>query len=325
MSIVNEKSKTALPHCVITADNFITRMIGLLGLSSMPVHTALHLKSSGTIHTIGMKFPIDVIFLDKYGKILKKLENIKPNRIYPAPSHTASVLEFAAGQIQHFQFEAGDPLHIVSDEKMLIKSAAVSRITHWPINLFLGAIWGNLVVRNMQAWLFEKSITSLGLLAVNTIIFTLFLTRKQSQDTSKSIADWGIALATVLFSAMLRPHMSQNTLLGSISMAIQSIGMLLMLLSLISLGRSFGIVPSNRTVKSKGAFQIVRHPLYVSELIYYFGFLMGNCTHINTLLVLGIFIGQFYRASAEEKLLSQDPAYLQYCELVRFRFIPGLY
>jgi protein-S-isoprenylcysteine O-methyltransferase Ste14 len=93
----------------------------------------------------------------------------------------------------------------------------------------------------------------------------------------------------------------------------------------LSLGHSFGIIPACRTIKSAKAYQFVRHPLYASEIIFYFGFLLGNWASLNFAKVLFIVAGQIWRAGAEEDILLQNRQYQNYAEKVKFKFLPGLY
>ena len=56
------------------------RSVGLLGRASLDKHSALWLEPCGGIHTLGMRFPIDVLFLDREGNVLKTVSNLRPWR-----------------------------------------------------------------------------------------------------------------------------------------------------------------------------------------------------------------------------------------------------
>ena len=98
-----------------------------------------------------------------------------------------------------------------------------------------------------------------------------------------------------------------------------------MFVALLSLGRSFGIVPANRGIKRAGLYRIVRHPIYASELIFHLGYLLTNPSGRNMVLVVLVIAGQVYRLLAEERLLSGDAAYLDYVRSVRYRLVPGIF
>lgn len=91
---------------------------------------------------------------------------------------------------------------------------------------------------------------------------------------------------------------------------------------------------TNRGIVSTGAYGIVRHPAYASKNLLWFvmaipiiGFNLWNLTAINWLALLSVvgwMIIYFLRAITEEHHLMQDPDYREYCNKVRYRFIPGI-
>ena len=82
---------------VMLADNFWSRLVGLLLHRSLPNDEALLLVPCASIHTFGMRITIDVIFLDKQNKVLGFSDHVTPNRIRSAPRGTVKVLEIAQG------------------------------------------------------------------------------------------------------------------------------------------------------------------------------------------------------------------------------------
>lgn len=82
---------------------------------------------------------------------------------------------------------------------------------------------------------------------------------------------------------------------------------------------------TNRGIVSTGAFGIVRHPAYISKNIAWWIGLLPAFS-IPALLTM-IFWSSLYflRAITEERHLSHDAEYRDYCQRVRYRFIPGLY
>ena len=108
--VFNTKSHAVLGERVKPAHTFLTRLIGLLGSKELPEQTGLWLKPCGGIHTIGMKYPIDVVFLDKNKKISKSASAIPPNRFCSAGRRTKSVLELPAGTLSRLNIKVGDQL-----------------------------------------------------------------------------------------------------------------------------------------------------------------------------------------------------------------------
>jgi protein-S-isoprenylcysteine O-methyltransferase Ste14 len=91
---------------------------------------------------------------------------------------------------------------------------------------------------------------------------------------------------------------------------------------MLSLRRSFGIVPAHRGIRTQGLYNIVRHSLYSSELIWILGFVLVNPSAWNISLWLSDCVLQFTRAVAEERFLSMDPIYSRYRAHVKYRLIP---
>jgi uncharacterized membrane protein (UPF0127 family) len=112
MPVINITKKTWLATKVRKADNFITRLVGLLKRTHLGPEEALWLMPSKGIHTIGMKFPIDVLFLDKNCVILAMVSGMMPYRISGVHLRGFSVLELPSGTIKKSHTEVGDRLEI---------------------------------------------------------------------------------------------------------------------------------------------------------------------------------------------------------------------
>ncbi len=108
--VFDTESNVILGQRIRPAHTFLTRLIGLLGSKELPKNTGLWLKPCGGIHTIGMNYPIDVIFLDKHKKISKSVSAIPPNRFCPAGRRTQSVLELPTGTLSRLNIKTGDQL-----------------------------------------------------------------------------------------------------------------------------------------------------------------------------------------------------------------------
>ncbi|MCK5708570.1 MAG: DUF192 domain-containing protein [Candidatus Aureabacteria bacterium] len=96
MSEVSEKS-SSINLCVELADTFLKRLVGLLGTKEFPYAEGLFFTNVTSIHTFFMKYPIDVVFLNKENQVCKVVDNIKPFRLVLGPFCSWSVLEMRAG------------------------------------------------------------------------------------------------------------------------------------------------------------------------------------------------------------------------------------
>ncbi len=94
------------------AETFRARTKGLLGKSSLPAGEGLLIRPCRGIHTFGMNFPIDVVFLDKCNHVVAFHKNLSPCRLTPIYLRAASVLELPAGAIEATHLTIGDEVEI---------------------------------------------------------------------------------------------------------------------------------------------------------------------------------------------------------------------
>lgn len=92
-------SKDGVPEAlsIVMADSWLKRLVGLLNRSSLTDNEGLLLSPCASIHTVGMRFSIDAVFLSEEGVVLGVREKIGPFRFCLAPKGTKAVLELASG------------------------------------------------------------------------------------------------------------------------------------------------------------------------------------------------------------------------------------
>ena len=100
-------------RCVV-ADRPLPRMRGLLGRRDLHADEGLLLKPAGSIHTHFMRFPIDVVFLDRDGRVLDLRSAVVPWRTARKRGAKA-VLELRAGEARRRGVEIGDVLKLAED------------------------------------------------------------------------------------------------------------------------------------------------------------------------------------------------------------------
>jgi uncharacterized protein len=101
-------------RCVI-ADTPLTRLKGLLGKSELASGEGILIYPTSAIHTWFMRFPIDVVFLDRDLRVLRVASELKPWRAAAGRRATA-VLELAAGECRRRGIRAGTTLRIEHGE-----------------------------------------------------------------------------------------------------------------------------------------------------------------------------------------------------------------
>jgi protein-S-isoprenylcysteine O-methyltransferase Ste14 len=160
----------------------------------------------------------------------------------------------------------------------------------------------------------------LGLLMVNSIFVAMYIARRDATSISRSPALWLLAFAGTCLPLAFRPTISSSW--ASMGNILQAAGLIAVCASMLSLRRSFGIVPANRGVRTEGLYNVVRHPLYASELFAMLGFVIVNPSSWNIALWIFDCGLQLTRACAEERFLSADPAYMRYQARVKYRLVP---
>ncbi|CAG0978514.1 hypothetical protein ANRL3_01979 [Anaerolineae bacterium] len=95
------------------------RMRGLIGRPSLQPNEGLLLLGTRAIHTIGMRFSIDVLFLNSDGWVIHSIHSLKPFRSSPYVKNATMVIELPAGVLRETGTQVGD----------WIKVTRLSRVT----------------------------------------------------------------------------------------------------------------------------------------------------------------------------------------------------
>jgi len=109
LRVLNQSRNTVLGDCVGIADTSATRRTGLLKHSRLEPGEGLWIAPSEAVHTFGMKFPIDVLFLDKKRKVLKIRSDMVRSRMAIC-WRAHSVLELPSGTAAAMKTVPGDQL-----------------------------------------------------------------------------------------------------------------------------------------------------------------------------------------------------------------------
>jgi len=112
VSITNRNRAVTLCSHARLADNFLARLVGLLGSASLSHGSGLLIRPSSGVHTCGMRYPIDILTLDGSNRVLGAWSHIPPWRVRGISFKTRSVLELPSGTIHMTQTVPGDQLNI---------------------------------------------------------------------------------------------------------------------------------------------------------------------------------------------------------------------
>ena len=183
-------------------------------------------------------------------------------------------------------------------------------------DLMVGGAWGLYATIFLNRALRGGGPVDLGVALFVTTLAVLFLLRRPVRRPG---AFWESLLAvadTFLPPSMVRPAAGGWHWLGE---SIQLVSVAGMMAAAISLGRSFGISPADRGLRTTGLYRWVRHPLYAMELWFYVGYVVANPSWRNLIVLGGSAAIQIIRIAREERILE---GYASYVQQVRWRLIP---
>jgi uncharacterized protein len=112
--VYNKTRETFVATEANIADSYLARLVGLLGKGKRwaQLGRGLWIVPSRGVHTIGMMFPIDLIFLSKGKQVVHIEEHVRPFRVSKVSLKATSVLELPAHTIYRSRTQVGDQLEI---------------------------------------------------------------------------------------------------------------------------------------------------------------------------------------------------------------------
>ena len=118
--VLNRTKQTLVASQVELAESGWARMKGLLGRSAaeFPSGKGLWIAPAQGVHTIGMSFPIDVVYMDSCGRVIRLYHKLAPFRVAAVKLSARSVLELAAGTLLGSRTTIGDVLEITQVDEI---------------------------------------------------------------------------------------------------------------------------------------------------------------------------------------------------------------
>jgi hypothetical protein len=110
MIVANKERRTNLGEAIEVASTAAQRVRGLLGRDCLAEGEGLLFKHCSSLHTFFMQFPIDIVFMDASGRVLKATAGVKPFRLVAAPLRAYFALELPHGAIRQSATRVGDHL-----------------------------------------------------------------------------------------------------------------------------------------------------------------------------------------------------------------------
>lgn len=184
----------------------------------------------------------------------------------------------------------------------------------------LGLLYILFAVGMTRSFVFTHRLSSLLLLLYELLVAVFAFSRSYTKRASTSALEWFVAMMGSYLPLLLRatPHGRDNPVLQG----IQIIGILVTVMGLLNLNKSFGLLPADRGIKTGGLYRIIRHPLYAGYLASIGAFTAMNHSRANIGIFLSFVAFEIARLFLEEMFLSASPDYAAYIRRVRWRLIP---
>jgi uncharacterized protein len=116
--VYNHTRECFLSLGVTPADTTFARLKGLIGKLRLRIDEGLWVVPSCGIHTVGVLFPLDLIYLDEKHQVIHVIEHFPRFRIAPLRTQATSVLELPTHTIYTSQTQPGDQLLICAVEEI---------------------------------------------------------------------------------------------------------------------------------------------------------------------------------------------------------------
>ena len=201
---------------------------------------------------------------------------------------------------------------------------ATVRSKHAPVllGILLAFAWGMFSYAHLLGFKATGDWTYLLFCAAETLAAVLFLVRSEAVTVSRVPLDWVLAISATFAPFLFAPAswaiLPQAKLLLVVGSSVQIAG-------LLSLNRSFGLVPAKREIKTAGLYRIVRHPLYASYFVSFSGYVLANTSIANLVVYVCAISLLFFRLLREEKHLALDAGYRAYMQQVKYRIVPLIF
>jgi uncharacterized membrane protein (UPF0127 family) len=116
--VYNQTRECFLSLNVKAADTVFSRLKGLIGKFKLRSDEGLWVVPSQGVHTFGLLFPLDLIYLDENYRVIHLVEYLPSFRIGPLKTHAESVLELPTHAIYSSHTQTGDQFVICRPEEM---------------------------------------------------------------------------------------------------------------------------------------------------------------------------------------------------------------
>ena len=119
MIIRNTSRNTVVGGTIEVVETAAQKVKGLLGRDGLEEGHGLLFKGAGSLHTLFMRFPIDIIYTNKQGKVTKTAKAVRPYKLVAAPLRCYYAVELPVGAITASNTQVGDYLDFDDDPELI--------------------------------------------------------------------------------------------------------------------------------------------------------------------------------------------------------------
>jgi protein-S-isoprenylcysteine O-methyltransferase Ste14 len=189
----------------------------------------------------------------------------------------------------------------------------------------VGALFAMLSMNLWADYLKTGRLTGLLFLLSEALVVVLTIIRRPARNVDRSFLSRALTMISLLAPTMMRATSKTPLVPDAVTAMVSTVGVAIVILGKVTIGRSFGIVPANRGIVATGPYNVVRHPIYAGYLLSHAATLVAYPGLRNACIILAGDICLVLRALAEERMLSSDREYQVYCGRVAWHLVPGVF
>lgn len=169
---------------------------------------------------------------------------------------------------------------------------------------------------------FPRAVLGLQLL----VIIVLMVLRTAPVRVTPNPWYWLLAFVTTYAALGFAAFAEQGASVISpiVGNGLAIVSLIILAYALLSLGRNIGFIPAQRKVVTKGAYGIVRHPIYTGTFVSLLALVLRSYSVLNLTTAVVLITLLMIRGVVEERFLREDAGYAAYLKEVRWRWFPGI-
>ena len=188
------------------------------------------------------------------------------------------------------------------------------------ISVIFWAVMGVIQSDHDQRW----TTVRLGTSTLNFLVGILFLARTAPIKIGSPF-DVLISIPSIILSGFAFRFAAPFHLWQLPPTIIFVFGLLLTMVSFLFLGQNFSLIPSLRSIITRGPYSTIRHPAYLGEWVMVSACCMSNLNWKTVLVIPITLVFVVFRIIAEENFLSGYDNYRAYKMATRWRLLPGVW